>query len=452
MGALREYQAQAARFALDNLAHHGGAGLFLDMGLGKTLTSIAVMDILHAADPTLRFLVVAPSLVARNSWPDELDHWQNHHSLDWAVACGTPKQRQAALGKKATVTVINQENIVWLDQTMKEWPWKALIVDELSAYKNPGAKRFRALKRRRANMDWCLGLTGTPATKNLLDLWAEMYLIDQGATLGGTLTKYRNRFFHPSRWMAGRVIEWAPNPGAQDEILSLIDNECLSMRAKDKLPGLPRLLTVDHWLDMPADTKTKYDMIRRDMVAELDDGRVVSAANAGVLTGKLSQLAAGCLYPDTDDMTGQVTRFDNAKLDRLDEIIQNADGPVLVFYRFQDELERMRNRYPDLREVHEKNVLDEWNRGRIPLLAAHPAAAKYGLNIQHGGHEIVWTSLTWSLDEYDQANARLHRSGQDRPVTVHRLLESGTVDRRIVDVLAGRARLHDAVMGALKNT
>ena len=282
-----------------------------------------------------------------------------------------------------------------------------------------------------------------------------MMLVDGGRTLGRSMERFKGEYFRESRWIknpygVSQCIEWEPLDGTQTRIMDRIGADCLSMRAADKLPGLPDLLTVDHWIDMPAETRAKYDEIRRAMVLEVSGREDVTAANAGVLTGKLSQLTAGCVYPDSDDSDRTVMHVDDAKMDELERIVAEADGPVLVFYRFKDELERMAKRFSGMREVHEDGVLVEWNAGRVPLLAAHPMAAKYGLNIQHGGHEIVWLSLPWSLEDYDQANARLHRSGQSHPVRVHRICESGTVDSRILSVLERRASLHDAVMGALK--
>lgn len=472
MGALRSYQADAAGFALDALGRRGGAGLFLDMGLGKTLTSIAVMDVLHEADPSVRFLVIAPPLIAKYSWPDELAKWSALHSLDWAVLDGSPKRRMEALEKDAAVTVVSQGLLKWLDANVGRWPWTVWVVDELSGYKNPDSVRFRILKARRANLNArplsgggrsraagdrarVLGLTGTPATKNLLDLWAQMYLLDGGATLGPTMSGYRDKWFRPSRMIEGpygpQVVDWEPREGARGQILGAIAPECMSMRASDKLPDLPPLVEQDHWLDMPAATRRAYSKIRRDLAVELGDGRQVTAANAGVLTGKLSQLAAGCLYPDPDDPDGAVERLDDAKMDELAAIREASDGQLLVFYRFRDELERMRARFgSDLHEVHEPDIVGRWNRGEIPMLAAHPLSAKFGLNLQEGGHEIVWMTLPWSLDDYSQANARLNRSGQRDTVVVHRLVERGTVDGRILDVLAERESLHDSVMAALR--
>ena len=448
---LHEYQRQAVAYALDRLnGPHHGAGLFLEPGLGKTLVSIAIMDILHAANPSTRFLVVAPSLVARNSWPDELEQWKDMHRLDWAIACGTPKQRMNALERNATVTVINQENINWLDRTLKDWPYTHLIIDELGGYKNPNAQRFRILRRRRRRMRGCIGLTGTPAVHDMLDLWAETLLIDGGIALGPSITRYREQWFDPDRWINKRVIGWRETPGARQAILNLLNPFCLSMSAKDNLPGLPAQLESQEWLDMPRVTRDTYERLRRDMLAETPDGTTITAANAGVLTGKLSQLTSGCLYPDTDDPDGRIAHYDDTKLDRLDEIIRQADGPLLVFYGYRDELDRMRERIPGLREIHERGVLEEWRQGRVPVLAAQPAAAKYGLNIQTGGHEIAWTCLPWSFDDYRQACDRLHRQGQTRPVNVHLLMEDHTVDRMKMLALHRRMSLHEAVMGALR--
>lgn len=452
---LHEYQKQAVRFALAAFRSPvKGCGLFLEPGLGKTLTSIAIMDILHETHPDDRYLIVAPALVARNSWPDELDHWKSLHDLDWALAAGTPKQRLKALERNATVTIIGRDSLDWLDKTLKRWPYNGIIVDELSGFKTPGSTRSRILRRHAKQADWTLGLTGTPATKSLLDLWGEISIIDRSGILDTSITRYRSRWFDADRYVntggMPRPVSWKPKPGAQERILDLIRPFCLSMTARDMLPGLPDMITVDHWLDMPYSTRVEYERLRHDMVAELPDGITVTAANAGVLTGKLSQLTCGCLYPDPDDDDRRISRLDDVKLEELDRIIHDTDGPVLVFYQYQNELERMRERIPDLHEIHEPHAVDRWNRGEIRVLAAHPQAAKYGLNMQSGGHDIVWTSLPWSFDDYRQACDRLHRQGQKDTVRVHRLLESRTVDAHKKQVLDGRIALHEAVMRTLK--
>ena len=449
MTSLHDYQRQALTFALDAIQGPArGCGLFLEPGLGKTLTSIALMDIAHRSDPTLRFLVVAPKLVALNSWPDELERWRDAHTLDWAVCVGSPARREAALDERATVTIVNQDALDWLDRRLPQWPWRALVVDELGGFRNTGSRRTRILMRRRRRMDWCVGMTGTPAVKNLLDLYGEIAVIDGGRAFGASLTRFRERWFTPTRFVNRRPVEWTPKAGARAAILDSIGSFCLSMRASDRLAGLPGQVTVDEWAGMPARTRAVYERIRRDMAVELD-ARTVTAANAGVLTAKLEQLTCGCLYPDVQE-PGPVERLDDAKLDLLDDVAARTDGPLLVFYRFADELARLRARRPDLREIHEEDVVDDWNRGRVPMLAAHPAAAKFGLNLQKGGRDVVWTCLPWAYDDYRQANDRLHRQGQAGTVTVHRLLSEESVDRRKTLVLEGRMGLHEAVMGALK--
>lgn len=450
---LHEYQYDALRFALaafDSSAH--GCGLFLEPGLGKTATSIAIMDCWKAVHPDARFLVIAPSLVAKNSWPAELEAWKGNHRLDWALALGDARKRRKAVDMGATVTVINQENVAWLDRTVKKWPWTAVVVDEISGFKNTKSGRTRALRRRRKNMDWCLGLTGTPATRSLLDLYGEIALIDNGATFGSSFTRFRDKWFKETRFIntgwGRQAVDWEPLPGARNQLLRMIEPFCLSMSASDKLPGLPDMLFTDHWLEMPQDTRAIYRELQRDMVAEIG-GQEVTAASAGVLTAKLAQASCGGLYPDPDDPDGVTLHLDDVKLDELARIIESTDDNVLIFYQFAFELDRMRARFPGLREIHEKNVVDDWNNGRIRLLAAHPAAAKFGLNIQKGAHTMVWTSLPWSYDDFRQACDRLHRQGQHTTVTVHRLLESNTVDARKLNVLQGRENLHEAVMGAL---
>lgn len=463
---LHDYQESAVRFALDSFRDHGGCGLFLDMGLGKTLTTIAIMDIWHAMHPRSRFLVVAPKTVAVNTWPDELDKWADAHRLDYAVACSAkpdPKRRAKALEAGATVTIINQENLGWLDSHVDVWPWDCIVLDELSGYKSSTAKRFRLLKRRRGNLSsapgrsrhgrpvsWVLGLTGTPAAKGLMDLWAQCYLLDGGHALGPTLTSYRQRWFVPGRHNGDVVYEWLPRPEAYGRIMAAIAPFCLTMMARDKLPGLPRRTVIDHTVAMPDDTRTAYDAFRRDKWMELD-GAEVSASNAGVLCNKLTQFTAGCIYPDPG-VDAPVMRLDDAKLDEFDRVLQESQGEqILVFYQFRDELARLKARYKGM--VHttdEPGIVAEWDAHRVPILATHPLSNRFGLNLQHSGHIVVWLSLTWSLEDYTQANARVDRQGQERPVQIHRIIEPDTMDARKLNVLAGRAELAGAVMEELR--
>lgn len=467
MVRLHPYQESAVRFALDALPRHHGCGLFLDMGLGKTLTTICIMDIWHAMHPESRFLVVAPKTVAVNTWPAELAKWSGAHRLDHAVACGmksNPKKRMEAIRQNATVTIINQENLGWLDRNLGRWPWDCIILDELSGYKDSSSKRFRLLKRRRRNLSagpkgsttgrgvsWILGLTGTPAAKGLMDLWAQCYLLDGGRALGETLTGYRTRWFTPGRRNGNIVYEWKPKPDAYDAIMKAVNPFCLTMLAHDKLPGLPQSTVIDHEIPMPETTRQTYDHFRHEMWMELRNTEV-SAANAGVLCNKLAQFTAGCVYPDKD-APGDVVRLDNAKLDELDHIVNEAQGEqILVFYQYRDELARLRERYGDkVHTTEESDVVAQWDAHRVPILAMHPLSGKFGLNLQYAGHIIVWLSLTWSLEDYSQANCRLDRQGQRRPVQIHRLLEPHTVDTRKTAVLAGRAELAGAVMDELRH-
>lgn len=545
---LRPYQRRCVAFAL----RHPGAGLFLDMGLGKTLTTIAVMDAARRRGENLKWLVLAPARVARDTWPDELKQWSGVHGLTWMSLETTPAKRRRLLdGPIPDVTIVSRDKITGLDKDVRRWPWDALVIDELSGFRNPRAARFRALKRHRRDMRRVIGLTGTPVPKSLENLWAQIYLLDQGEALGSSVTAYRRRWFHPGAHRGDVVYEWLPNYGAYEEIMDRLEPFCMTMLKADELPGLPvRPPTIRVPVAMPPATRRLYDQARRENVAELEDGTTITIANAGVLTGKLSQLAAGLLYPDGEairpaipailaagpaqrpqdppasdgglpagritglevtrppagpillsapdphpqgmevsarledgsltvldpslwrarplgDEPGEsmlavipsapvraasVARLDQAKLDAMADIVERLDGePLLVFYRFKAELDGMRERFGHaLHTLDEPDAVRHWNQGEYPILTCHPAAAQYGLNLQHGGHTILWTTPTWNLEEWMQSNARLDRSGQTRPVTVMVLCSDCGVDARMLDVLEGRAELADAVMDTLK--
>ena len=434
------------------------------------MTTIAILDVMHRLHPDWRFLIVAPKTVAVNTWPAELAKWRQAHTLDWAVACGVKsnaKQRREALAQQATVTIINQENLGWLDRELAQWPWDGIVLDELSGYKDPSSNRFRILKRRRQDrthapkhpghgrpVQWVLGLTGTPAAKGLMDLWAQCRLLDTTGALETTLTRYRETYFTPGRRNGHVVYEWRARPGAFDRIMRRIEPFCLTMLAREQLQGLPdKPLIIDHWVEMPEQTRREYERFKHERWLELA-GRQVTAVNAGVLAGKLVQFTSGCLYPDEDSEDGRIIHYDAAKLDVFDRIMAESQGEqILVFYQLRDELDRLRAKYGKrVRTVDEPGIVDAWNRGEVPVLAAHPAQAKFGLNLQHAGHIIVWLNLTWSLEDWAQANARLDRQGQTRIVQIHRIVTRDSVDERKLDVLSGRAVLADAVMGELKHT
>ena len=449
MSILHPYQENAVRFALN----HPYCGLFLDMGLGKTLSSVAVMDILKRRGQKHKWLVVAPKRIAEQSWPDDLNKWSRHHTLTWRVMPPGPKGRADYMtGDLPDVTLMGNSTTVlnWLDDHVRDWPWDGLIIDELSAFRNPNATRFRILKRRRRTMRRVIGLTGTPVPKSLDNLWAEIFLLDEGSALGTSVTKYRLKWFHPGARNGHVVYNWIPNPNAYDEIMTAINPFCLTMLARDKLPGLPRETTITHRLAMPTATRRAYQQLNRSMTTEINP-HTITAVNAGVLTAKLSQLAAGFLYPDPDDPDRTTIDFDTVKLDALADIVEAAQGdPILVFYRFKHELERLRSRFGALvHTIGERDVIGRWNGGGIPVLAVNPAGAGHGLNLQYGGHICVWLSMPWDLELWMQANARLHRQGQSRVVQRHVLVEEHTVDERILDVLERRATLQESVMRAL---
>lgn len=447
---LHDYQQQAVRFALTALQQSGGVGLFLDMGLGKTMITITIMSLLHAADSSLRFLVVAPKLPAYRTWPDELEKTRELHDLSWSVACGShmnATQRMRQVTADATVTIINQENLVWLDEQLRVWPWRFIVLDELSAYRSPGAKRFRVLKRRRKTMRGVIGLTGTPAPKSLLDLWAPVTLLDGGRAFG-TLTRFRSEYFTPGRRNGHIIYEWLAKPDTYERIMSRIRPFCLTMRAKDRLKGMPDMLISNILVDMPQATRAAYDRFRRDYLLQLGDTSV-DAVNAGVLVNRLTQFTAGLLYSDDH---ARVHWLDEAKLDALTRLVDDLGEPILIFYWFQGELTRLRERFGSrLHTVDEPNIVTEWNKGRVGLLAAQPMSAKFGLNLQQGGHIIVWLSLPWSMEDWLQANARLARQGQSETVRVFRLVEPDTIDDRKLAVLEQRIGLQDALMAELAN-
>lgn len=333
-------------------------------------------------------------------------------------------------------------------------PWRTLIIDEASSVKNRSSQRWRHARRISKSAAHVWELTGTPSPNGLIDLWAQVALLDGGERLGSSLTKYRERYFTPSRWAYGKVVGYDPRPGAPKRIEALLSDICLSMESKIKLPPVTHNVIS---VPLPAATMRAYAELRNDLVAHLEGGPRVAVANAAVATGKLSQFTAGFNYPDADDpddLIGATTELHTLKMDALLEVLEFTDSPVLVFYRFREELKRLRaipGAVPiDARNSHGQNAIDDWNAGKIRVLLAHPASAGHGLNLQHGGHTIVWTSPTWNAEEYAQANARLNRQGQRHPVVIHHLVCPDTVDEAIIDRLEGKLSDQDALLAALR--
>lgn len=390
-------------------------------------------------------LVTAPKRVAERVWSKEAALWRPELSI--AVAKGTPAKRREALESDADIIVIGRDNLA--DALPYAEKFNAFVVDELSGFKNRGTARWKAAKKLADKIPVFWGLTGTPSPNGLLDLWGQIALMDNGARLGKNITAYRTRFFNPGRQLpTGVVTEWFLKPGAEAKIHSLIDDICLSMESDGRidLPSITKNLVE---VDLPPAAKKAYRDMKNTFVSEIAGGEIHTAANAAVMSSKLSQITAGFLYHDEGEGSYDVLHTEKIKAVR--EIVDGTGSPVLVFYHFKSELEALKKEFPEARTVDEPGVLDDWDMGQVPVMLAHPASAGHGLNLQHGGHTIVWTTPTWSLEEWDQANKRLARQGQKHPVVIHVLVAPGTVDKAILDRLESKSSVQTALMKHLES-
>lgn len=436
------YQKYAREFIID----HDACGLFLDMGLGKTVTTLTA---LRALDWDIaRVLVIAPKRPALDTWPEELEKWDHLRGMTYAVAVGSEKERKAAIAKEAFITIINRENTVWLVNQFKKkpWPYDCIVVDELSSFKNSRSQRFRALKRVRPYATRCIGLTGTPSSNGLMDLWAEAYILDGGEALGKTLTGYRETYFRPGRRNGMVIYDWDPRPGAEEKILERLDPICVSMKAEDYLQ-LPAFSTVIRSVRLSDKTMKRYRRFEKDLLMEVD-GETIDAVNAAALTTKLLQLSSGAVYSDV----GDPVPLHEEKLEALDQIIEEApDENILVFYGYRHERDRILERYPDAVDIKSPDAISRWKEGKIKLLLAHPASAGHGLNLQSGGRICVWYTPPMSLELYQQACKRLHRQGQSRPVINYVLLAKDTYDEVVYyQILQKKEKTQNAVLLVLK--
>lgn len=435
-------------YAIHRITDEPNVGLFLDMGLGKTVVTLTAIDeLIYDRLAVSRALVIAPKKVAEATWQAEAAKWDHLRRLRIATALGTAAQRSAALAEGADITVINRENVEWLcDELGHAWPFDMVVADESSSFKNPSAKRFKALKRMLPRIRRTVILTGTPAPNGLMDLWSQVYLLDRGDRLERTITHYRARYFDFNPWRH----EYTPKPGAFEAVREKISDICVSMSAADYLQ-LPELVIHDAPVALDPAAQRAYRSLERTMLLELAaDMAEITALNAASLTGKLLQLCGGCVY----DGDGGAHRIHRAKLEALMELLEGIGEPVLLFYGFRHELDglreiagKLRLRARDLRSAEDA---DAWNRGEVDVLLAHPASCAYGLNLQQGGRHVVWYTLTWSLELYSQANARLHRQGQMKPVIVHRLLVTGGMDEDVARALEGKTDTQTALIEALK--
>ncbi len=434
------------------MIQHPYSGIFLGMGLGKTLATLSayveLKDLYGLAD---KVLVIAPLSVAKHTWSDEIKKWDHLKHLKVSKILGSVQEREQALATPADVYLINRENVVWLvEKYRRNWPFKFVVIDELSSFKDSKAKRFRALKQVRPKIERLIGLTGTPASNSLIDLWPQLYLLDQGERLGKSKTKYTNTYFYPAQANGHIVYKYGLQPGAEQKIYDQIGDICVSMKTRHFLTLPPR---IDNVVEVTLEPKERllYDKLERDYILEASENNLegtVVASNAAVLSNKLLQLANGAVY---DDEKGVVNLHDQ-KLEALERIIEDSQGePVLVFYNFKHDRDKILKRFKEAKDFDLKgNDLENWNNGKIPILLAHPQSAGHGLNLQAGGHIIVWYSLTWSLEFYQQANARLDRQGQQHSVIVNHIVAKDTVDERVMKVLAGKETRQDALLEAVK--
>lgn len=439
------YQGYSIQKIIDNPA----AGLFLDMGMGKTVSTLtAINDLMYDFFEIPKVLVIAPKRVAESTWPDEVAKWEHLQHLRVSVAIGTAKQRKEALSTPADVYTINRENVAWLvDYYKDKWPFEMVVIDELSSFKSSKSKRFRALRKVRPFIKRIVGLTGTPAPNGLIDLWPQMYLLDQGERLGKSITGYKQRYFVPGAGDPSRhiVYDWVPKPEAEDRIYEAISDICVSMKADDYL-DMPELLTPEVTIKLSDASRKQYEKLEKEFLLPFTDGDIV-ADTAAVLSNKLLQLSNGAVY----DEDGEVKHIHDEKLDALEDLIEQANGkPVLVFYNFKHDLARIQERFKDALKLETDEHLKMWNRGEIPILLTHPASAGHGLNMQDGGHIIIWFGMNWSLELYEQANARLNRQGQKNTVTIYHLITEDSIDERVMKSLENKSSGQDELMEAVK--
>lgn len=440
------------KYAIDFIENNPVAALLLDMGLGKTsITLTALNNLLFDYFEVHRILVIAPLRVARTTWSDEIEKWEHLHNLTYAVAVGTEKERVAALREKADITLINRENLQWLvEKSGEPFDYDMVVIDELSSFKNHQAKRFKALMKVRPKVKRIVGLTGTPSSNGLMDLFAEFKILDMGVRLGRFIGQYRNTYFKPDKVNGPIVYSYKLLPGAEDAIYERISDITISMKAKDHLK-MPELVNTKYMVHLSDKEKKKYEDMKKELVLALPEGEV-TAANAASLSNKLSQMANGAVYADNEE----VFSVHDRKLDALEDIIESANGkPVLIAYWFKHDLSRIEERLTKKNILFQKldssASMKKWNEGKIPIALIHPASAGHGLNLQSGGSTLIWFGITWSLELYQQTVARLYRQGQtSRTVTVIHIITKGTVDEKIMKALADKDTAQSALIDAVK--
>lgn len=439
--SLHDYQSFSVKFIED----HPCSAVFLSCGMGKSIISLtAIADLLFDSFEISKALIIGPLRVAKVSWPMEISKWEHLRHLTYAVAVGTLAERKAALAKNADITIINRENIQWLVES-GNFDYDMVVIDELSSFKNHTAKRFKALMKVRPKVKRIVGLTGTPSSNGLMDLWSEFRLLDMGERLGKFITRYRECYFMPDKRNAQQVFSYKPREGAEEEIYRRISDITISMKCTDHL-SMPELISTQYEVVLSDDERKQYERLKSELVMTLSDEEI-TVPNAAALTNKLSQLANGAIYDDTKN----IVEFHDRKLDALEDIIESANGnPLLVAYWFKHDLERIRKRFT-VREIKTSKDITDWNAGKIPVALIHPASAGHGLNLQSGGSTLVWFGLTWSLELYQQTNARLWRQGQSAgTVVIQHIIAKGTIDERVLKALSKKELTQNALIDAVK--
>lgn len=434
------YQQKGINWILE----HERCGCLWDMGLGKTIvTLIAVEKLIYDYLEVSKILIIAPIRVATSTWPDEIRKWKEVSHLRYSVVVGSPSQRKKALDTDADIYIINRENVVWLIDNHK-WDFDMCVIDELSSFKNNQAKRFKALRKYIGRCKRVVGLTGTPAPNGLMDLWPQMYLLDQGERLGKTIGRYREKYFKPGRSNGYIVYDYIPVNGAEEKIYESISDICISMKKEDYL-DMPTRKYIDVAVELDSKIIKRYKQFEKESIIEFSQDETLIANNAAAICNKLQQISNGSVYTENKE----VLDIHNHKLDALEDLIESANGqPVIVFYAFQHDRDKIQSRF-DTYEIQSNDDVRKWNEGQIPILLAHPASIGHGLNLQYGGRIIIWYGLTWSLELYQQANDRLYRQGQDKTVLVYHIIGKGTIDERIIKALKNKENIQDALIDVI---
>lgn len=437
-----EYQNYATNFIVE----HPVSAVLLEMGLGKSvITLTAIIELMYERFEIGKVLVIGPLRVARDTWPAEIQKWDHLEYLRFSVVIGTDEERKAALREKASIYLINRENIDWLiTKSGHPFDFDMVVIDELSSFKSASAKRFKSLLKVRPKVKRIVGLTGTPSSNGLMDLWAEFRLLDMGERLGRYITHYRSNYFEPDKRNQQMIFSYKPRVGAEDAIYRLISDITISMKSADYLK-MPECIMNEVVVVLSEKERKQYDLLKQDMILSLDDSEI-DAVNAAALSGKLLQMANGAVY----DEDSNVIHIHNQKLDALEDLIEGANGkPMLIAYWYNHDLTRIEEKLK-VREIKSSKDIVDWNDGVIPIAVIHPASAGHGLNLQSGGSTLVWFGLTWSLELYQQTNARLYRQGQNDTVVIHHIITKNTIDDDVMKALKAKEKTQSDLIDAVK--